>query len=172
MGKTFLDWSDVKVQPHFWTRLFEAIGPPGKFEIQTDDKKDEKMTTEGTKEAVDVTNELKENNNESKEINGFHDGNKEIDQTEMYDALKHNVIDEYKYNEDGRIDVNDKVFLINDTLGSEPDGTEVDYHFGVNYHEKNERNKTLQSEGIERIGNYPENFPSDSVDMVDVHKQT
>lgn len=36
MGKTFLDWSDVKVQPHFWTRLFEAIGEPGKYIYNSD----------------------------------------------------------------------------------------------------------------------------------------
>lgn len=32
MGKTFLDWSDAKIHPHFWTRLFEAIGKPAIFE--------------------------------------------------------------------------------------------------------------------------------------------
>lgn len=32
MGKTFLDWSDAKIHPHFWTRLFDAIGKPAKFE--------------------------------------------------------------------------------------------------------------------------------------------
>ena len=31
MGKTFLDWTDNGVQPHFWLRLYEAIGPPGNF---------------------------------------------------------------------------------------------------------------------------------------------
>lgn len=31
LGKTFLDWSDTKVKPHFWSRLNEAIGEPGSF---------------------------------------------------------------------------------------------------------------------------------------------
>lgn len=31
MGKTFLDWSDDDVQPHFWPRLREAIGEPVNF---------------------------------------------------------------------------------------------------------------------------------------------
>ena len=31
MGKTFLDWTDTSVRPHFWSRLYEALGEPGKF---------------------------------------------------------------------------------------------------------------------------------------------
>ncbi|XP_064646930.1 interleukin-18 receptor 1-like isoform X2 [Lineus longissimus] len=27
MGKTFLDWSDKSVKPHFWDRLFKTLGP-------------------------------------------------------------------------------------------------------------------------------------------------
>ncbi|XP_052813820.1 interleukin-1 receptor accessory protein-like [Mya arenaria] len=33
-GKTFLDWNDNKVKPHFWARLFDAIGKPG--DLQSD----------------------------------------------------------------------------------------------------------------------------------------
>ncbi|XP_033728378.1 interleukin-18 receptor accessory protein-like [Pecten maximus] len=28
MGKTFLDWTDTSIQPHFWQRLQDAIGDP------------------------------------------------------------------------------------------------------------------------------------------------
>ncbi|KAH3718771.1 hypothetical protein DPMN_061578, partial [Dreissena polymorpha] len=31
MGKTFLDWTDTSVQPHFWARLNVAIGSPGVY---------------------------------------------------------------------------------------------------------------------------------------------
>ncbi|KAH3753768.1 hypothetical protein DPMN_188418 [Dreissena polymorpha] len=31
MGKTFLDWTDTTVQPHFWARLNVAIGSPGVY---------------------------------------------------------------------------------------------------------------------------------------------
>lgn len=37
MGKTFLDWNDKNVQPHFWTRLYEAIGTPGDLADQEQD---------------------------------------------------------------------------------------------------------------------------------------
>ena len=36
MGKTFLDWTNDRVQPHFWLRLYEAIGPPGNFRRNDD----------------------------------------------------------------------------------------------------------------------------------------
>ena len=28
MGKTFLDWTSNQVRPHFWPRLYEALGSP------------------------------------------------------------------------------------------------------------------------------------------------
>lgn len=31
MGKTFLDWADLNVKPHFWQRLKDAIGQPEDF---------------------------------------------------------------------------------------------------------------------------------------------
>jgi hypothetical protein len=27
MGRTFLDWNDKSVKPHFWDRLFKTLGP-------------------------------------------------------------------------------------------------------------------------------------------------
>ena len=31
MGKTFLDWTNQDVRPHFWKRLFESVGEPGNY---------------------------------------------------------------------------------------------------------------------------------------------
>ncbi|XP_062579626.1 interleukin-1 receptor accessory protein-like 1-B [Saccostrea cucullata] len=31
MGKTFLDWTDSSVKPHFWSRLADFLGKPGNF---------------------------------------------------------------------------------------------------------------------------------------------
>ena len=28
MGKTFLDWSNPDVRPHFWDRLYQSVGEP------------------------------------------------------------------------------------------------------------------------------------------------
>ena len=32
LGKTFLDWTNDDVKPHFWNRLVEAVGEPGHYE--------------------------------------------------------------------------------------------------------------------------------------------
>ncbi|XP_053386390.1 interleukin-18 receptor accessory protein-like isoform X2 [Mercenaria mercenaria] len=59
MGKTFLDWSDDKVQPHFWTRLFEAIGEPGKFT----------HTGDGNQDTDDISRKLSETTGEQERFN-------------------------------------------------------------------------------------------------------
>lgn len=45
MGKTFLDWTDEDVVPHFWERLYEAIGKP-----QEDGVNNEEKETKGEKQ--------------------------------------------------------------------------------------------------------------------------
>jgi len=49
-GKTFLDWSDRKVRPHFWDRLYDAIGKPGDFTADPDVEGKPDMTTKGLKQ--------------------------------------------------------------------------------------------------------------------------
>jgi hypothetical protein len=55
LGKTFLDWSDLKVQPHFWPRLFEAIGEPGKYTETGDTFQDTDSINRKLSEAIQET---------------------------------------------------------------------------------------------------------------------
>lgn len=77
MGKTFLDWSDFTVQPHFWTRLFEALGHPGDF-------RDPKVDLEATFDNTFIDELAAENNNTNvdktihTEVNYGYVGEKEL----------------------------------------------------------------------------------------------
>ncbi|XP_060571444.1 interleukin-1 receptor accessory protein-like 1-B [Ruditapes philippinarum] len=83
LGKTFLDWSDLKVQPHFWSRLFEAIGEPGKYTETGDTFQDTDSINRKLSEAIQETEtpeDLKEVENRHKdgktgeEINNISEG--------------------------------------------------------------------------------------------------
>ena len=41
LGKTFLDWTNNDVRPHFWKRLFESVGEPGNYGNQSQQRGDE-----------------------------------------------------------------------------------------------------------------------------------
>ena len=47
MGKTFLDWTDESVKPHFWNRLGDFLGKPGNFRSSLESAEEKpKETTE------------------------------------------------------------------------------------------------------------------------------
>lgn len=56
MGKTFLDWTDEDVIPHFWERLYEAIGKPQENDVYNEEKetKEEKQNEEAPPEGNEV----------------------------------------------------------------------------------------------------------------------
>ncbi|XP_064598580.1 interleukin-18 receptor accessory protein-like [Liolophura sinensis] len=61
MGKTFLDWADLNVKPHFWERLKDAIGRPGDFPKRQlvgnqGDDKEEPIENPDKKDVADVAN--------------------------------------------------------------------------------------------------------------------
>ena len=74
MGKTFLDWSDLNVQPHVWSRLYEAIGSPGDFVDQSVEEQ-----TQG--DSCDVSNE-----NANEELNNNIDCNDYTAQNDIGDV--------------------------------------------------------------------------------------
>ncbi|KAL4217208.1 TIR domain [Mactra antiquata] len=62
MGKTFLDWSDVKVRPHFWSRLYEAIGEPAISNNHNDVKEAEMHKINVNDKVIDIENGINEFN--------------------------------------------------------------------------------------------------------------
>ena len=80
MGKTFLDWSDLNVQPHFWSRLYEAIGSPGDFVDQSVEGQ-----TQG--DSCDVSNEnANEELNNNIDCNDYTAQNDRINETNIGDV--------------------------------------------------------------------------------------
>lgn len=50
MGKTFLDWTDKSVKPHFWGRLADFLGKPGDFQnsLESEENKQKDLETENS----------------------------------------------------------------------------------------------------------------------------
>lgn len=50
MGKTFLDWTDKSVKPHFWSRLADFLGKPGNFRnsMKSEEDKQKDQETENS----------------------------------------------------------------------------------------------------------------------------
>lgn len=50
MGKTFLDWTDKSVKPHFWSRLADFLGKPGNFRnsLKSEEDKQKDQETENS----------------------------------------------------------------------------------------------------------------------------
>ncbi|KAK3577183.1 hypothetical protein CHS0354_037522 [Potamilus streckersoni] len=67
MGRTFLDWTNLDVRPHFWQRLAEAVGKPGDFGIKQEETDKFEVHDEQKEEQLDQIIDiiLKETNKES-----------------------------------------------------------------------------------------------------------
>jgi hypothetical protein len=48
LGRTFLDWTDKDVKPHFWSRLADFLGKPGNFRssLESEDEKTKDPATD------------------------------------------------------------------------------------------------------------------------------
>ena len=74
MGKTFLDWTDNGVQPHFWLRLYEAIGKPGNFKQNDEAPEIIAIEDQGYQNniqdqlPVEITNDIVNDNDEKKKL--------------------------------------------------------------------------------------------------------
>ncbi|KAK3083134.1 hypothetical protein FSP39_014872 [Pinctada imbricata] len=62
MGKTFLDWTDEGVKPHFWTRLYDAIGEPGNYKEIDEKDEEENLVQENYKQEQKFDLEKKDEN--------------------------------------------------------------------------------------------------------------
>ena len=61
MGKTFLDWTNQDVRPHFWKRLFESVGEPGNYGNQRRTEETCRETDSCRKEMQEVCVEMNGN---------------------------------------------------------------------------------------------------------------
>lgn len=57
MGKTFLDWTDKSVKPHFWGRLADFLGKPGDFQNRLESEEDKQKDLE-TENSISNCNNL------------------------------------------------------------------------------------------------------------------
>jgi hypothetical protein len=75
MGKTFLDYVDKAIKPHFWQRLYDSIGKPG-IDLQLPEVKDQ-----------DQRNEIENMKNTNKEQKTDNTQHQNEDQFEGYEHL-------------------------------------------------------------------------------------
>lgn len=98
MGKTFLDYVDKAIKPHFWQRLYDSVGKPG-VDLQPPEVKDQ-----------DQRNEIENMKNTNKEQKTDNTKDKNEDQFEGYEHLIINLKNEKKKGEaDLEVNIREKL---------------------------------------------------------------